>query len=144
MFFAESGIVILNCYDDTVTQQEVIKHWREGAKQSFNAAKFMLENGSIGLCLFHCHLAIEKALKALYMEQCKATPPFTHGLDALSLQVEAAFSSSQRMFLHELSPQGVKGRYDEIDYHLNLPSSLEPAKVLKDTEEILALLFILP
>ncbi len=126
-----------------MTQIELIQHWRKGAKDSLAAAQFSFEQQAVGLCIFHCHLSMEKALKALYMEQQHIAAPLIHDLDALALLVNVTLTGNQRMFLHELSPQGVKGRYDEIDYHLNLPALLDPATAVARVREILPVLAVL-
>jgi len=49
-----------------MTQQEASDHWRKGAEDALVMAQLGHEHGKYALSLFHCHLAVEKALKALY------------------------------------------------------------------------------
>src|SRR4051812_14793322 len=51
------------CYTRRVTTEDVIAHWRKGAKNALRVAVLAHEDGEHELALFHCHLAVEKALK---------------------------------------------------------------------------------
>jgi HEPN domain-containing protein len=72
-----------------MTQQEAVRHWQEGARKALRAAKVLHEDGNDESALFHCHLAVEKALKAAWIAQRDTEePPHTHDLVALAKALE--------------------------------------------------------
>jgi HEPN domain-containing protein len=117
-----------------MTTLDIIRQWREGASESFIIAEFAASRNQRGMMLFHCHLALEKALKALYMEQKKEVAPFTHNLGSLAIRIDIALDLQEKEFLDALTPQSVKGRYDDID--IDISTSTEH---LPDTKTLLSM-----
>jgi HEPN domain-containing protein len=91
------------------------------------------------MTLFHCHLALEKALKALYMEQKKEIAPFTHNLGSLALRIDLDLDTEEKEFLDVLTPQSVEGRYDDIEIDAMTPMDHLPETdvVLQKTKDLL-------
>ncbi len=73
-----------------MTKQDAVQLWRKEAEEAFCAAKAVHDQGIYWLALFHCHLAVEKALKALYVEERDADPPPTHELLEIADQFQPA------------------------------------------------------
>src|SRR5262245_34735285 len=46
-----------------VTEADVIAHWRQGVRNELASAQLLRDGGQYEASLFHCHLAVEKALK---------------------------------------------------------------------------------
>ena len=86
-----------------MTQQEIVDHWRKGAQDAFDAACVLEQKEKYALALFHCHLAIEKALKALYIQKFDGIPPKTHDLLQLLEKLTLSLNVRQRELLDELS-----------------------------------------
>jgi HEPN domain-containing protein len=99
-----------------VSTQEAIKHWRAGARESWKWASRMADEGSFALAIFHCHLAIEKALKALYMEQTGEPAPYTHSLTHLASLLDIDWIDKELQQLQELTPFSAQARYDDIGW----------------------------
>ena len=47
-----------------MTQEQAASFWQKGAQEELRSAQILLEHQSYAAALFHCHLAVEKALKA--------------------------------------------------------------------------------
>ncbi len=88
------------------------QRWLEIAEGNMDMSEAGLERGRYGLCVFHCHQAIEMILKALIAEsRDPPLPPKIHGLLALARQANGHLSDEQRRFLGRLSRQYIPTRY---------------------------------
>lgn len=96
-----------------MTEDDVIVHWQKGARDELLSAKLLHEGGQYPGALFHCHLAVEKALKARYMAQHRKEPPLTHDLPQLALHLARGWTEHERRLLAELTRYAVAARYDD-------------------------------
>lgn len=96
-----------------MTQREVILHWQQGAQQSLRHAELGLQEKTYSLVLFHCSLAVEKALKALYIQECDSSPPAIHNLHLLAKKLRRSWSEEEEHMLKELTEFAVAARYDD-------------------------------
>lgn len=99
-----------------MTREEAAAHWQTGANDALEVAKLSFTAGKYALALFHCQLAVEKALKALYIEQHDAIPPKTHDLLQLAEKIEFFIDDRQRALLDELSDFATLARYSDGDW----------------------------
>jgi HEPN domain-containing protein len=95
-----------------MTQQEATTRWRESAKDDVSTADALLVAGKYAHCLFFCHLAIEKMLKAVYTKKFDDVPPIMHHLGKLWRKVEVPFGPASEELLTEISTFNVEARYD--------------------------------
>lgn len=63
--------------------------------------------------VFMCHLAVEKALKALVVKRTGDTPPRTHNLVQLITLAQPDLAADEVRFLTRLGSAGVSTRYPE-------------------------------
>jgi HEPN domain-containing protein len=96
-----------------VTTADVIKHWRKGARDALRVARLASGDGAYELALFHCHLAVEKALKAAIMEKTRQPHPKVHDLGQLAQMLEASWPQGDRELFDTLSDFAVAARYDD-------------------------------
>jgi HEPN domain-containing protein len=96
-----------------MTEADVIAHWRKGAKDALESAKLLCEGNQFTNALFLCHLAVEKALKALYMAQYDKDAPYSHNLLDLALSLQQTWSKEQKSALDELTDFVVGARYSD-------------------------------
>ncbi|MEK7137575.1 MAG: HEPN domain-containing protein [Patescibacteria group bacterium] len=99
-----------------MTAQDAIQKWREGAQRALAAAQAVYDIGDYTLTLFHCHLAVEKALKAEFLKQQNTAPPYTHNLALLAGKSGKVFTDDEIAFLDELTEYNVYGRYDDTQW----------------------------
>jgi HEPN domain-containing protein len=71
------------------------------------------DGGQYPAALFHCHLAVEKALKAVYMQQRRKEAPLTHDLLQLALQLDRVWPDEEKQLLADLTEYAVAARYDD-------------------------------
>ncbi|MDO8648888.1 MAG: HEPN domain-containing protein [Candidatus Peregrinibacteria bacterium] len=96
-----------------MTTADVIKHWRKGAQDALDAAKLLEADAKYDLALFHCHLALEKALKAAVMERTKKPHPKIHRLLSLAKLLQEDWSIDDQELFDKLSDFAVAARYDD-------------------------------
>lgn len=101
------------CYTRSMTEKDIIAHWREGARQELKSAHILCKEGQYAGALFHCHLAVEKALKAQYMHERREAAPLTHDLLQVALQLTHTWGQGDKEILADLTAFAVKARYDD-------------------------------
>jgi len=87
--------------------------WLEQADYDMDTAFFMFTGGRYFYAVFMCHLALEKALKGLYLARLGRVPPKTHSLVQLLTQVGAKPDEAVARFLVTLNAASVATRYPE-------------------------------
>ena len=100
-------------------------HWKDGAREDWEAAEALLNVGKYRHSLFFLHLSLEKALKA---HVCKATgslAPRVHNLVRLASLAGLVPNSDQLDTLADMSAFNLEGRYPEM---LGPPPSPEEAR----------------
>lgn len=93
--------------------QEQSTHWKELSDYDMTTAKYMFITKRYPYCLYMCHLAVEKILKSLLMQQTENHPPFTHNLVALAKGLEIIFDEEQKILLADLTEFNIEARYPE-------------------------------
>ena len=104
--------------------------WLEQVKYDLDTAESMLKTGRYVYIIFMCHLAIEKALKALIVEKTGKMPPKIHNLIRLIKLGNAELNSHQLKFVSRLSLASVVTRYPE---NLRKAISDYPQPVARDS-----------
>ena len=96
-----------------MTEDDVIEHWRRRARESLHVAARAHEDGHYAHALFNCHLAVEKALKAQYMDELRKESPPTHNLVLLADGLKRSWTTEERRQLDYLTQFAVAARYDD-------------------------------
>jgi HEPN domain-containing protein len=117
-----------------------VQYWLDLADDDVITAKALLDSERFLPMGFFCHLIAEKALKAVVASVTEETPPKLHDLEKLAKRgnISEKLSEEQVLFLDELMPLHVDGRYPE--YKANIAKTLNTekcAEILKKTEEFL-------
>jgi len=89
------------------------KEWLLQAASDLETADVLLEASRYIHCVFFCHLAVEKALKAMVFLKHNQEPPKTHNLNALLKKADLAPPPDLKYFIDELSLASVPTRYPE-------------------------------
>ena len=88
--------------------------------------------------IFFCHLALEKALKALYVEKFNDNPDKTHRLIFLVENLELEVPQEYMESLFVINRIGITGRYPHnLDVVLEQYTKGKTEKILRETQEIL-------
>ena len=89
------------------------KEWFKQAKYDFDTAVVMFNSRRYVYTIFMCHLAVEKALKAIVLVETKKFPPKTHELIKLMALAKVDLPSKKIDFIGMLNNVAVVTRYPE-------------------------------
>ncbi|MBN2317367.1 MAG: HEPN domain-containing protein [Sedimentisphaerales bacterium] len=112
--------------------------WLKQADYDIDTAEFMAKGGRYFYVVFMCHLAIEKALKGLYQQNLKQTPPKTHNLVYLMNKIGLKADQDQAKVIVRLNEANITTRYpDDIDKLKSDYTEEITGKILTEAKEIL-------
>lgn len=124
-----------------VTTPEIVEHWRKGAFSALKMAKIACREREWEHTLFNCHLAVEKALKALYLAQKGSEHPRTHDLERLSHELSLALTADQYDWLADLTEFVIDARYADPVWAREQATEENARRWIERTEQLLSTLF---
>ena len=89
------------------------KHWNDESKDALQTAQDLYQAERYHHALFFCHLAVEKELKAFYVEKKETFPPPVHDLLYLLKKSEIILTQELTEDLVELNSFNIRARYDD-------------------------------
>ena len=123
-----------------MTQDEAASHWQQRARAELKAARilFAKEDPEVfGEVIFHCHLALELAFKALYIQEHDTAAPFTHNLGELAQALNEEWSESDRTDFDQLSDSAILARYGGEEWYSHNATKEKAGMWLKKVEKFL-------
>jgi HEPN domain-containing protein len=90
-----------------------VKYWLDSAEDDWRVAKHLFEKDDYSYCLFFGHLAIEKILKAVYVDRLKDNPPFTHRLVYLAEKASLELTEDKLRILETVTDFNLEARYPD-------------------------------
>jgi HEPN domain-containing protein len=120
-----------------VTTSDVVAHWRKGARDALRLAVISADQRVYELAIFHCHLAMEKALKAAIMEEKREPHPKSHNLDRLAFLLRDDWSEADRKLLDTLTTFAVAARYDDPAWAERFATAKNARRWIQQTEQFL-------
>lgn len=100
-----------------MTKEEHIKYWRESAHHDMESSEIIFTSGRYDWCLFVGHLALEKMLKAIFVDRTDNNmPPKIHNLVRLAELSRVPLCEEQRFLLDRINDFNIQTRYP--DYRL--------------------------
>ena len=90
------------------------ERWQAQAEYDLSVAELLYRQSVYRYCVFFCHLALEKQLKAILIERSGIqNPPRTHNLIDLAGDAGIDLPAEYYGFMLELSKQSIAARYPE-------------------------------
>ncbi len=117
-------------------KKEKVDYWLDIADYDLQTAKAMLTSGRYLYVVFMCQQAMEKTIKALYIQLFDTEPPRSHNLAFLFDKLGKVISPETVAFFNTLSAHYLNNRYPEYTHKLS--SSLDEQRAqdaLQNTEE---------
>jgi len=112
--------------------------WFRQAQYDLGTAEALFGSERYPPVQFFCHLSLEKALKALYVEKFNDIPEKTHSLILLVELLELELPDNLIDSLLVINRLGVTGRYPHnLNKMLEQYTELQTRKILETTKEIL-------
>jgi HEPN domain-containing protein len=113
------------------------KEWLGQSDYDLKTAQAMFRTGRYIYTVYMCHLALEKALKAVVAETTGSPPPKTHNLISLVKAGAPAITKEQVEFLAELNTANIAARYpDELKSALKKYTRKVASEYLKKTKDV--------
>jgi len=89
------------------------EEWLRQCDHDMDAAEYLFQGRRYLYAVFMCHLAVEKALKGLYFERLRQTPPRSHSLVYLLNAVGIVPPEKPGKFITRLGEASIPTRYPE-------------------------------
>jgi len=89
---------------------EEVREWLRQSEYDLDTAQAMLDSRRYIYAVFMCHLAVEKALKAIVLKRTGKHPPRTHNLVYLLELAGTSLNNEQVDFVGQLGAAGVATR----------------------------------
>lgn len=112
-----------------MTQDEVLRSWKESAEKNLAIGKEMIASGHFDWALFFGQLALEKLLKGLVTKKTNEAPPFIHDLGKLAAVAQIPLTTEQTNDFAEITTFHIAARYDDIKKELYLKATADYAKL---------------
>jgi len=120
-----------------MNKKEKVKYWVDIANYDFDTADVMLKSKRYLYVVFMCQQAIEKIIKAIYIEQLDLEPPRSHNLYYILKKTNIIIDEETITFLNLLSAHYIRNRYPDYKEKLSQKLNKQKAKeFFNKTEEI--------
>ena len=114
-----------------------VKSWLEKHKEDLKAAKAMLDARRYLWCAFICQQAIEKYLKAGYVEKFSEIPPYVHKLEKLCKKLNLEIPSELLDSIVRIDRCYIATRYPMYKEEVGISTHKEAQEIYSKTKEIL-------
>ena len=104
---------------DATKTKQLIDYWIEGSQEDLLGAREIINQTSRYVSgLFFLHLALEKALKALYCKTMNSHAPYSHNLLGLTEKIGLTLADSDVQILAEINEFNLEARYPDDKFSL--------------------------
>jgi len=112
-----------------------VSYWRTSADEDLAAARDMVARGHVRHGLFFLHLAVEKTLKGLLVQNKGTVPPKSHDLVQLAERAGVDVPDDTSRLMLRIARYCLEGRYP--DSWIGPPDKATATALLADGEELL-------
>jgi HEPN domain-containing protein len=112
--------------------EKVVSEWVEISEYDLKTAEAMLATARYLYVAFMCQQAIEKILKALYVQQKGELPPRTHNLLYIADMLEMNMEEDNKTWLSQLNQFYLESRYPDERVELAMSIDKQKAREILD------------
>jgi HEPN domain-containing protein len=117
-------------------KQEKIQYWLDISDYDLETARAMLFSERYLYVVFMCQQAMEKIIKALYVDRYDKEPPRSHNLAFIFKKIKISMPDDTFKFFNILSAHYIENRYPEYKKKLSTTlNKLKAEEYLSKTEE---------
>lgn len=117
---------------------DVVQEWLRQANYDYATASAMFDVKRHIYCVFMCHLALEKTLKAIYASKYSKSPPKTHDLDLLLTRIGLSLPADIEAIIDMINGVSVPLRYPDSLSRLRKQFNKRKAReILTDTKKVM-------
>ena len=100
-----------------MTKEEHVAYWCKSAQHDLEAAQSLLDSGRNDWCLFVGHLALEKILKALFVDKNdNDIPPKIHNLVRLAELSKTKLNEEEKFLIDKINDFNIQTRYPDYTF----------------------------
>jgi HEPN domain-containing protein len=99
---------------DQFDTEAIVAFWREEAEDALRVADHLIEKTDYSYALFFGHLAVEKALKAVYVARKREHPPPIHNLVRLARGAGIEIEERRVEALVTITAFHLEARYPDV------------------------------
>jgi HEPN domain-containing protein len=97
-----------------MNQKDIIDYWVSEADEALDVARHLFEKEDFSYALFFGHLAVEKMIKAILVNNCnEQTPPRTHNLLRLAKEAKIEVNDELQSALIRITAFNLEARYPD-------------------------------
>jgi len=112
----------------------LIRDWVDAANEDLMNAQILFRHKSYKGCVYHCHQAVEKMLKAIIIKNGMKINKI-HDLISLSEKTGLEFPIEITEFIDSLSPHYLPSKYPDVGFKFNY-NKRNSSVLLKKTKEV--------
>ena len=109
--------------------QKTIDYWLEEAEEALKVADHLFEKKDFSYSLFFGHLAVEKFIKAIYVQKRNEHAPQIHNLVRLAEQAGIVMSPEQKETLIIITAFNLESRYPDEKRSFRIKSTKQYTQV---------------
>lgn len=121
----------------TTRHERTPSEWMSQAHDDLSAARHLLEGGHDPYVGFLAHLAVEKALKAVYRHRTREHAPVTHDLLYLTKKTELLVPDELHPVIEQLNHVSILHLYPESDPSHPFSDPEEAKRLMVEVDELM-------
>jgi len=112
-----------------MNQKQIVDYWQAEADESLAVTNHLFEKKDYSYALFFGHLAVEKIIKALYVQNCDQDVPRTHNLLRLTKAAQIETTEQQQRDLIRITAFNLESRYPDYKRNFRKKCTREFSKI---------------
>ena len=118
-------------------QKQIVDYWQDEADESLAVMSHLFEKKDYSYALFFGHLAVEKIIKALFVQNVSRDVPLSHNLLRLAKAAQIEISEEQQRDLIRITAFNLEARYPDYKRNFRKKCTLEFSEVeVKTIKEV--------
>jgi len=112
-----------------VDQKQIVDYWQAEADESLAVMTHLFEKKDYSYALFFGHLAVEKIIKALFVQTVSRDVPRSHNLLRLAKAAQIEIPEQQQHDLIRITAFNLEARYPDYKRNFRKKCTLEFSKI---------------
>ena len=112
-----------------MNQKQIIDYWRTESEESLRVMTHLFEKKDYSYALFFGHLAVEKIIKALFVQNTNQDVPRSHNLLRLAKAAQVETTKQQKLDLVRITAFNLEARYPDYKGNFRKKCTLEFSEI---------------
>ena len=96
-----------------MNKKQIVDYWKTEAEESLEVSRHLFEKNDYSYALFFGHLAVEKIIKAIFVENTNQDVPRSHNLLRLAKAAQIETTDQQKHDLVRITAFNLEARYPD-------------------------------